>query len=92
MTGRMVPRAHARDIAELCCDVSDKAHQWKDRAKAAESILARFIEWLDRADDEQDDASYLNGEHPEQREADRNGWDDVRDIGADARKLIERRS
>lgn len=62
----------------------------EDRAKAAEAMVARFVEWLDRADRVDDDAAYLNGEHPEQRAADRNGWDDVRDIGDDARKMLKR--
>jgi hypothetical protein len=40
MKDRMIPRAHAREIAELCVDISDKAHYWKQRAKVAEAKLA----------------------------------------------------
>lgn len=39
MNERMIPRSHARDIAELYVDLADKAHMWKARAKAAEAAL-----------------------------------------------------
>lgn len=39
MKERMIPRAHARDIADLCVDVADKAHEWKARALAAEAVV-----------------------------------------------------
>ncbi|MEJ7933463.1 hypothetical protein WG907_04225 [Sphingobium sp. AN558] len=52
------------------------------------NVLHRFTQWLERADDPADDASYLNGEHAEQRATGRNGWDDIREIAADARVLL----
>ena len=93
MADRTVSRSDARTIAEAASDCADKALAWKQRALRAESLLARFCEWVDRADAPNDDAQYLNGEHPEQRAADRNGWDDIRDLRQEAARLptIERR-
>ena len=42
MTERMVPRSHARDIAEACSELADKALSWKDRALATEEALRKF--------------------------------------------------
>ena len=82
MRERTVSRADARMIAETAADLADRALAWK-------AIVERFVEWVDRADKLDDDAAYLNGEHPEQRAADRNGWDDVRDIASEARQLLK---
>ncbi|OAN56911.1 hypothetical protein [Sphingobium sp. TCM1] len=80
-----VSRSDARQIAEAASECADKALVWRDRALKAEALLARFVSWVDRADAPGDDAQYLNGEHPDQRAADRDGWDDLRDLVAEAR-------
>ena len=87
MTERTVTRKDARLIADAASDCADKGLAWKARALKSEALLARFVEWVDRADAPNDDAAYLNGEHPEQRAMDRDGWDDIRDLAAEARGL-----
>lgn len=84
MTERAIARKDARLIADAASECADKALAWKDRALRAEALLARFCDWVDRADAPDDDAAYLNGEHPEQRAADRDGWSDIRDIRREA--------
>jgi len=80
MDERTISRSDARLIAEAASDCADSALAWKDRALRAEGLLARFCQWVDRADDPADDCAYLNGCHPDQRASDRDGWDDIRDL------------
>jgi hypothetical protein len=46
------------------------------RVDKRDDLLARFVEWLDRADDPADDCCYLNN----------GGWDDIRALAAEARE------
>lgn len=42
MVERTVKRADAKLIADLACDLADKATDWKERALAAEEALKKF--------------------------------------------------
>ena len=92
MSERTIPRKGARLIADAASELADKGLAWKARALKAEALLARFVDWVDRADAPNDDLAYLNGEYPEQRAADRDGWDDIRDLAAEARVSASRRA
>lgn len=39
MTERSVPKSHARDIADACVEITDKAINWREKARAAEQAL-----------------------------------------------------
>ncbi len=51
-------------------------------------LLTRFVAWVARVDALDDDLRYLNGQHPDQMATERDGWDDLRDIAADALPVI----
>ncbi|WCP14472.1 hypothetical protein sphantq_02918 [Sphingobium sp. AntQ-1] len=89
MGERTIARSDAKLIAEAVSECADKALVWKERALSAEAILAHFVDWIDKADAPDDDAQYLNGEHPEQRAKGRDGWDDIREIAEDARTHLK---
>lgn len=88
MGERTIARTNAKLIAEAVSECAEKALAWKERALTAEAILAHFVDWVDKADAPDDDAQYLNGEHPEQRAVDRDGWDDIREIADNARARL----
>ncbi len=43
MTQRMIPRAHAREIAKAASDLADKGLAWKARAQAERAAIVAFL-------------------------------------------------